>query len=208
MSIFADGVLIGAAVASGSTTTVIADGSTVLSDGNHSITANQSESGKSISLFSSALVIHIDTVAPTISPSYPQFNYLGRPSRFSTCSANPSLTRRAASITVTNTTTAIAVPIAVNVAWPNAIMLTWASYNGGTGRLTDGNYSAAASSGITDLPNPLSVSPFTFFVLAGDANHDGIVNVADLSARRPKLAGQWQSLQPRRFQLRRQSRSD
>jgi len=65
VSLYADGVLIGSAVASGTTTTVTTDGSTTLSDGVRFITARQTESGKPMSPASPAMGITVDTAAPT-----------------------------------------------------------------------------------------------------------------------------------------------
>ena len=58
--------------------------------------------------------------------------------------------------------------------------------------LPDGNYQLTIPSGIiTDLAgNPLATTfTYNFFVLAGDANHDGRVDVTDLGI----LATNWQS---------------
>jgi len=65
--IYADGTLIGSAVASEATTTVTTNGTVDLIDGDHSITACQEESGKAESDHSAALTVTVDTVAPTVS---------------------------------------------------------------------------------------------------------------------------------------------
>jgi hypothetical protein len=65
VTIYAGGTAIGSAVASGTTTTVTTNGSTTLADGARSITARQTESGKSESANSAALSITVDTAAPT-----------------------------------------------------------------------------------------------------------------------------------------------
>jgi hypothetical protein len=65
VSIYSSGTLIGTAVAAGTTTTVTTNGTVDLADGGRSITARQTESGKSESADSSALSVTIDTVAPT-----------------------------------------------------------------------------------------------------------------------------------------------
>src|SRR5262249_49431899 len=56
--------------------------------------------------------------------------------------------------------------------------------------VADGNYTASfVSGGVTDsFGNALSSSPFNFFSMAGDANHDGLVNIVDLQV----LAINWQ----------------
>jgi hypothetical protein len=63
VTIEADGVTIGSAIASGPTTTVVTDGASVLADGNRSITARQIASDQSTSGASAALVVAIDTTA-------------------------------------------------------------------------------------------------------------------------------------------------
>ena len=65
VTIYADGTAIGSAVASGTSTTVITSGTCDLLDGARSITARQTEPGKSESGDSSAQTIYVDTVAPT-----------------------------------------------------------------------------------------------------------------------------------------------
>jgi ELWxxDGT repeat protein len=62
----------------------------------------------------------------------------------------------------------------------NAAALTFPGLAGG--RLPDGNYRVtAAGGGVTDAAgNPLVAFTFDFFVLAGDANRDRVVNFDDL----------------------------
>ena len=66
VTIYADGTAIGSATASGSSTTVTTSGSFTLTDGSHSITAQQTMSGWTQSLGSQALTIIIDTTPPTV----------------------------------------------------------------------------------------------------------------------------------------------
>jgi C1A family cysteine protease len=66
VTIYANGTAIGSAVASGTSTTVTTNGTYDLTDGSYSITARQTESGKSQSGDSSALTICVDTVLPTL----------------------------------------------------------------------------------------------------------------------------------------------
>ncbi|MFV2066188.1 MAG: beta-propeller fold lactonase family protein, partial [Pirellulales bacterium] len=66
VGVYADGTLIGSAVASGVTTTVTTNGSNDLVDGSHSITARQTIEGKMLSPASSALSFIVDTAAATI----------------------------------------------------------------------------------------------------------------------------------------------
>jgi hypothetical protein len=65
--LFADGTMVGQAVAAGATVTVLTDGSTVLSEGSHLITATRTSSGELESTPSGALTIWVDTVAPSVS---------------------------------------------------------------------------------------------------------------------------------------------
>ncbi len=65
VTIYAGGTAIGSATASGASTTVTTNGSYDLVDGSQSITARQTESGKSESADSTALSVTIDTAAPT-----------------------------------------------------------------------------------------------------------------------------------------------
>lgn len=67
VSVFADGVLIGSVVASGTTTTVTTNGSTTLANGLRYITARQTEPSKPMSPASPAVAITIDATAPTAS---------------------------------------------------------------------------------------------------------------------------------------------
>jgi hypothetical protein len=67
VSIFADGVLIGSAVAAGASTTVTTNGAMALVDDDYSITATQSISGRPPSSPSTGLNVAIDATAPAIS---------------------------------------------------------------------------------------------------------------------------------------------
>ena len=66
VTLYADGTPIGSAVASGTCTIITTNGSYDLTDGGHSITARQTESGKLESSDSPALNVTIDTVAPVV----------------------------------------------------------------------------------------------------------------------------------------------
>jgi hypothetical protein len=69
VTIYADGVAIGSAVAAGDTTAVITNGTVDLADGTRAITARETLPGLSESPDSSALSITIDTVAPAAPPA-------------------------------------------------------------------------------------------------------------------------------------------
>jgi hypothetical protein len=66
VSVFADGVPVGTATASGTTTTVTTNGAVDLADGTHAFTAQQTASGSLPSGVSSALTVTVDTVAPAL----------------------------------------------------------------------------------------------------------------------------------------------
>ncbi len=66
VTIYADGIAIGSAVASGDTTTVTTNGTADLLDGSHVITARQTELNKAESVGSPPLTIQVDTLAPTL----------------------------------------------------------------------------------------------------------------------------------------------
>ena len=71
VTIYADGTPIGSAVADDSTTTVTTYGTQDLADGEHLITARQTEPGKVESVDSTVLTITIDTASPTADLSHP-----------------------------------------------------------------------------------------------------------------------------------------
>ncbi len=64
VNVYADGTLIGTAVAGGATTVVTTSGSYTLTDGLHNITARQVEPSKGLSDATSALPVTVDTTAP------------------------------------------------------------------------------------------------------------------------------------------------
>ena len=66
VTLFADGTPIGAAVATGATTTITSTGGNLLSDGSHTITARQQESGADQSLDSTQLFITVDDTPPSV----------------------------------------------------------------------------------------------------------------------------------------------
>jgi len=70
VSIYADGVAIGSATSVGGATVVTTGGAIDLADGSHAITARQSAPGLSESDDSEALIVWIDTQAPTLDAWY------------------------------------------------------------------------------------------------------------------------------------------
>jgi hypothetical protein len=65
VTLYADGVAVGTAAASGTTTTVTTNGTLDIADGLRAFSARQTEPGKSQSAASAALTVTIDTAAPT-----------------------------------------------------------------------------------------------------------------------------------------------
>ena len=66
VKLYANGTLIGNAVADGTATTVQTDGTTTLTNGAHIITATQTAAGTGESAATPALTVTIDTTAPTL----------------------------------------------------------------------------------------------------------------------------------------------
>ena len=67
VTLYADGVVIGSAVAAGTTVTITTNGTADLADGVRQITARQCRPGELVSADSAPLAITVDTVAPVIS---------------------------------------------------------------------------------------------------------------------------------------------
>ncbi len=65
VTLFADGTPIGSATAGGTTTVITTNGSTLIGDGTHAITAQQVLSGRPKSVNSRPLMMQVDTVRPT-----------------------------------------------------------------------------------------------------------------------------------------------
>jgi hypothetical protein len=66
VTLYADGVAIGSALADSDTTIVTTDGVSALADGSHLITARQTEPGKGASAESPSLAVTIDTTPPAV----------------------------------------------------------------------------------------------------------------------------------------------
>jgi hypothetical protein len=184
VTVYADGNVIGTAVASGTSTTVTTAGTSTLGNGSHLITATQQESGKSVSSASPALSITVDATAPTMSGGV--FNYLTGHNVVYSFSENVSATLSTADLTVTNTTTSSNVATgSMNLSYnavANTATLTFPGLSGGI--LADGNYhSVITGAGVTDAAgNAIAGSPFAdFFVLTGDADHNGSVDTSDFN---------------------------
>jgi hypothetical protein len=172
---------IGSAIATGTTTLVTTDGTTMLPDGNASITARQTVGGNE-SPASGAVQVAIDTTPPTFEPGYPVFNYLTGPQsvvfRFNEAVSGA----QSGNFDMSSISPAASVLISVTYAPANhTATITWPTVNGNTGILPDANYVASAATAITDLAgNPLPPNSMAFFFLNGDANHDRVVDTTDL----------------------------
>ena len=71
ITLYADGNVIGSAVAAGATTTITSNGTSTLSDGAHTFTASQTAPGDSPSTSSTGSIVTIDTAKPTGTSSAP-----------------------------------------------------------------------------------------------------------------------------------------
>jgi hypothetical protein len=188
VSILADGVVIGSAVASGATTTVTTNGTSTLTDGTRIITAQQTEVGKAASALSGSLNITIDTTAPSISGA--AFAFLTGHSIAYPFSENVSATLGSSDIAVQNTTTATTIPSAQqSISYNGGTNVATLSFPGvssfsGSSILPDGNYTATVTaSGVTDIAgNPMAANHVVnFFVLAGDADRSKGVDLTDFT---------------------------
>jgi hypothetical protein len=185
VEVLADGVVIGSAVASGTSTTITTNGATVLADGARSIAARQTESGKAVSLTSAGTTITVDTVAPT--------------AQVAAVSPNPRVTA-VASVGVSFSESVAGLDIADFGLSRNAaaVTLTGASVSGSASSYTvnglstltvaNGAYTLTLNSGagpaVTDLAGNLlaanAATSWNKFLIA-DMNNDGAVNNLDIA---------------------------
>jgi hypothetical protein len=177
--VYADGTQIGSAVASGATTIVTTNGTVDLTDGNHSITAKQTENSKTVSLTSAALSIKVDSVAPTVTADF-QFETAPQQLIYK-FSEDVSVSLAASDLTVAS------VPAGTNPAFAapswNAANLT-ATFDFSSTPVPDHNYQATLSSlGVTDVAgNGVSgATLLSFFALKGDANQNKHVEITDFN---------------------------
>ena len=185
VTIYADGVAIGNAVASGTATTVTTSGLHDLTDGVHPITARQAEGGKTESADSSALAVTIDTISPSIvrNASTPAFLFETSPHRLSfNFTENVQQTLDAQDLTVQRVGTGSAPPQASSVSYDGSNNLATFVLNG---TVPDGNFRGTLNSAtVTDAAgNSLAGdTSFDFFFQTGDANHDRHVNTLNFAA--------------------------
>jgi hypothetical protein len=197
VTIFANGNPIGSAVASGSSTVVTTDSTFTLTDGPHAITATQTISGGPPSVDSPSLSITIDTEGPTVESSEFAFQTGQALSFVFSESVIASVT--VDELVLQNITSSTTVPAgAMAVSFGGGGTTATFTFPGFAGSiLPDGNYRAMfAAAATTDVAgNALGADHlFDFFVLAGDANRDRIVDITDLGI----LASNWQQ-SPRTF---------
>ncbi|HMO27399.1 MAG TPA: hypothetical protein PKB10_14140, partial [Tepidisphaeraceae bacterium] len=181
--VFANGVQIGSAVASGANTVVTSNGSLTLADGVYSITATQQDSGQAVSPMSVAGSITIDTAAPLAS--------------FAAVAPDPRVTNvESINVTFDEPVSGLVLSDILLTRNGSPLMLTGASLSGsgqhytvsGLSSLTapKGNYaiSLVASPAAADIAGNGAgvsfVSNWSKFIL-GDMNDDGAVNNLDIA---------------------------
>ena len=137
-------------------------------------------------------LIPIDTTPPTVLTS--AFNYnAARPSITFRFSENVSASLSASDLTLTNLTSGSTVPGgALLLEYASATNVATFTFPGlSSGILEDGYYRATLAAGSVSDPSGNALAAdvnLSFFSLAGDANHDGAVDVTDLGV----LATNWQ----------------
>lgn len=183
--LFANGVEIGTGVASPTGDWTITP-TTALADGAYTVVVTAANAvGQSVPAAPVALVI--DTQAPQLLGSTFTFE-TGHAVAF-TFSESVAASLSPAAFAVVNTGTSLPVPAGdLSVAWDaggNVATITFPGQPGPpAGILTDGDYAASAlSPALTDLAgNALAPSSaLSFFVFAGDADRNRVVNISDFS---------------------------
>ncbi|HEY7087591.1 MAG TPA: Ig-like domain-containing protein, partial [Tepidisphaeraceae bacterium] len=188
VKIYSDGSQVGSGTASGGAYNIT---TSALVDGVHSITATAT-SGSGASSPSGPLSITIDTVAPTVSAR--AFNFQQHSQNLTyDLSEDLSGSLGLGDLTLANLTTSSNISAAsMSLNYDGATHHATISFPGfAYGALPDGNYRATlAAASVTDAAgNPLAASDiYNFFFLNGDANHDRVVDAADLGI----LSTNWQ----------------
>jgi hypothetical protein len=182
VTVYADGVAIGSAIATGTTTTVITDGATALANGVRNITARQTPIGEPQSPDSVALAVTIDTVAPALAGA-PQYTFATAPHALVyDFSEDVGATVDAADFVVLKLPGS---PVPVSVSYNSGTNAATLSFTAATnGILDDGRYqSVLSAAGVTDVAgNGMAADDvLDFFFLMGDADHDGRVNLNDFN---------------------------
>lgn len=187
--IFADAIEVGSGFADGAGAWSIT--SSPLPDGSFAIRAT-ADIGGGQSAPGAGLAVQIDTAAPTVISS---FEFEVRQAVRYAFNESVDPTFALGDVVLLNTDTAVPVPNASLTFTPaggNAYLISWPILPNGA--LPNGDYRMSIGlAGVTDVAGnklALSGSVQDFFVLAGDANRDRIVNVTDLGI----LATNWQGL--------------
>ena len=178
VNVLIDGTVVGTATAAGSVTAVITNATSTLTDGQHTVTATQTQPGSLLSNPSTGMTVTIDTTAPTVSPL--TFNYDASQSLVYTFNEAMASSFSASSVTVTNLTSNSAVTTSGSYD-TNSKTVTFTFPNG---ILASANYQASLNSAaITDLAgNALAgASAGSFFFQMADANRDRSVNALDFN---------------------------
>jgi hypothetical protein len=164
-------VVIGSAIAAGTSTTVTTNGSLTLPDGVVQIQARQIIGGNPQS--GGFINLTVDTAAPTVSALIYD-RELTQDITFTLSEANPNLTAAAFDLQNTSTSTPRAIDNVFIVG--NNVTLQFATV------LDNGNYAFNFTSLAADVAGNTIANPstLTFRHLGGDANNDGIVDFSDL----------------------------
>ncbi len=188
VKIFAEGTLVGQGTASAGGAYTIT--TSALASGTCSITATATN-GIGTGPVSAGLGVTIDTVAPQVTGS-PSFLYETTPGVAYPFTESISATLSVDDFIVQNLSTGTTVPYSSKALGyageTNIATLSFPGYPNGA--LPDGNYRVIlpAASALDLAGNPNMSNTFTFFALAGDANHDRVVDISDLGI----LATNWQ----------------
>jgi hypothetical protein len=188
VNLYANGVLIGSAIAAGTTAIVLTNGAVIVSDGQAAITARQVVEGNE-SPASAALTIWVDTAPPQASSL--AFEFDARQSIHFAVSADLA-TFTAANVVLQNLTHGTTIPTAAIsvVGLSNQYELSFSGFDHGI--LPDGEYRLTLPrSAIVDIAGNLAAADtlLDFFVLGGDANRDRMVDIQDLAI----LATNWRN---------------
>jgi hypothetical protein len=179
--IYADGVLVGSAVAAGGFYDI---STSALSDGTHLITATTIDPAGNASAASAGLSVAIDTSAPSATTVVFFDDALPMTLRV-TFTEDVSHDLSAADLRLEDLTHATTVPAgSIDSAYDANSNLATFTFPGFLGRLPDARYRATvAAANLFDLAgNPLAAPGLLSFVhFAGDANHDGSVNSDDFN---------------------------
>jgi hypothetical protein len=185
--VFAGGLLIGTAIASGGGTWSLT--ATPIPDGNYLVSATATNANGT-SANSAPIAVTIDTAGPRVNAA--SFNFLTGHSASFTFNESVAATIGSGDIAVTNLTTLQAMS-GLAVSYNSSSNIATLTFPGAAnGILPDGNYTAVIdAAGVRDLAgnaldgdgNGAAGDNFTlsFFVLAGDANRSRAVNLDDFT---------------------------